>query len=297
MIQLGERIKQSGALIALSAASLSLFVSVIMFKIEIDAKASMLFLLVFSTTLTVYGLDRWLELRSAVCKKVRGSLKRVGSLSTNTGRWQAGIILFYAISLSISFLFANISVSVLVMISPLIVLIYSKDSPLMKGRNMLPVKRVPLLKSIYIALGWTFLAPFSMIYYQRWPTIGDIFFMGVLFVKLFIMTIVYDFKDIEIDRRELTWTLPLKLGGEYTKLSLQFLNLIASAACFVLIISGPYHFYAIVLVLMAPYQAIMISRCRPDASEWLYFGVCDLEQSIWLLGLLSMLWMVQLGII
>jgi 4-hydroxybenzoate polyprenyltransferase len=154
-----------------------------------------------------------------------------------------------------------------------------------------------LLKSIYIAAGWTFMGVFALMYYQRWPRTSDIIFICFLFVKLFIMTVVYDIKDLAQDSKEGTWTIPLYLGVKETNLLLHGLNLLATAGIFALIIDWGYNYYAIILVLLAIYQTIMIDLCKKGASEWVYFGMCDLEQFIWLLGLMSMRWMVQCGYI
>jgi hypothetical protein len=68
---------------------------------------------------------------------------------------------------------------------------------------------------------------------------------------------------------------------------LQGLNAIATVGFISLVVGVRYTTDALVLVPLALYQALLLPMCREGASEWVYLGLCDLEQVVWLLALLA----------
>ena len=287
MSSFGDRVKRSAILIALSSASLSIFLSIVMLHVALDGRAMLLFLTVMVTTLTVYGIDRWLE----AWAPGRGRMADVGSRADALPRgplrrWMGALVGLYMGSLALAAL-AGVWPAVLVAISPLIVLSYSKDSPLYGERFRYAIKRIPLAKDLYIAAGWTFLGPFALIFFGRGPTAQDLAFLVLMFVKLFVMAVLYDFKDEDADRRDGTWTLQVRLGRSRSMTILQWLNAIATVGFIGLVVGIHYTTDALVLVPLALYQALLVPMCRAGASEWVYYGLCDLEQVVWLLALLA----------
>jgi 4-hydroxybenzoate polyprenyltransferase len=287
MSSFGYRVKRSAILIALSSASLSIFLSIVMLHVALDGRAMLLFLTVMVATLTVYGIDRWLE----AWAPGRGRMADGGSQADALPRgplrlWMGALVGLYMGSLALAAL-AGVWPVVLVAIAPLIVLSYSKDSPLYGERFRYAIKRIPLAKDLYIAAGWTFLGPFALIFFGRGPTAQDLAFLVLMFVKLFVMAVLYDFKDEDADRRDGTWTLQVRLGRPRSMTILQWLNAIATVGFIGLVVGVHYTTNALVLVPLALYQALLIPLCRAGASEWVYLGLCDLEQVVWLLALLA----------
>jgi 4-hydroxybenzoate polyprenyltransferase len=278
----GENIKWSSIVLSFSAASLCIFDAIIMLNANIDKRALLLFVIVFTMTLTVYGIDRWLEVRAK-----NSELDMNRSLGAHRLHWLSILILIYIFSLLLA-VFTNIYVTLLVAGSPLIILFYSKDSPFYNARFKFAIKSIPFLKSFYISAGWTFLGPFAYIYYEKLPAALDVVFLGLLFIKLFIMTVAYDFKDIENDQKDGTWTLPVNLGTRKTTLILHTLNFLATIGFVLLVIILNYNPLALVFIPLVFYQSVMILMSRKEAPEWVYYGFNDLEQFVWLLVLLTM---------
>jgi 4-hydroxybenzoate polyprenyltransferase len=274
-------------MIALSSASLSIFLSIIMLRTALDGRAGLLFLIVMSATLTVYGIDRWLEAWAPSRGRRAGDGPRADALPRGPLRlWLGALVCLYLLSLALTAL-SSVGIVAIVALSPLIVLAYSKDSPLFGERFRVAIKRIPLAKDLYIAAGWTFLGPLALIYYGRGPTAQDVAFLGLMYVKLFVMAVLYDFKDEAVDRRDGTWTLQVRLGRSQTMALLQWLNAIATVGLVGLVVGLHYTTDVLVLVPLALYQALLIPMCRVGASEWVYLGLCDLEQVVWLLALLA----------
>jgi 4-hydroxybenzoate polyprenyltransferase len=287
MSSLGERVKRSAILIALSSASLAIFLSIIMLRTALDGRAALLFLIVMSATLTVYGIDRWLEAWAPGRGRAAGDGPRSDALPRSTLRlWLGALLGLYLLSLALAAL-ASVRIVALVALSPLIVLLYSKDSPVYGERFRVAIKRIPLAKDLYIAAGWTLLGPLALLFYGQGPTAQDVAFLGLMFVKLFVMAVLYDFKDEDADRRDGTWTLQVRLGRSRTMTILQWLNAIATVGFIGLVVGAHYTTDVLVLVPLAIYQALLVPMCREGASDWVYLGLCDLEQVVWLLALLA----------
>jgi 4-hydroxybenzoate polyprenyltransferase len=99
------------------------------------------------------------------------------------------------------------------------------------------------------------------------------------------MAVVYDFKDINSDRSAGVRTLPIVIGEDSSKLVLHTLNTVATVLILVLVYFGLLPFLGVVFVPAFIYQFFMIRLVRRDASEWVYFILCDLEQFFWLVFL------------
>ncbi|MBM4250012.1 MAG: hypothetical protein FJ149_11420 [Euryarchaeota archaeon] len=268
-----QALYHSGVLLALSAASLALLCPVLLY----DTWSAGYFIMVFLVTYSVYGLDRLAgieEDRASHPERVR-FLER--------WRWP------FTASVALAFLgaagLAALSgwVTLLLPLAPAAVVLYSGSLSERFFRLRGPdLKRYFLVKDAAIASGWAFLLPLSAFYLDRPLGAGALLFGAPLFVKLFVMASIYDFKDIDSDRRAGVRTLPVVLGERQSRRLLQALNAGASAAILALVAAGLVSTLAVIFVPAAVYTAFLIHLSRREAPAWVFFVVADLEQFFWL---------------
>jgi 4-hydroxybenzoate polyprenyltransferase len=110
-------------------------------------------------------------------------------------------------------------------------------------------------------------------------------FLIPLLMKLFVMAVAYDFKDISSDKNAGVRTLPVVMGEDSSKLVLHILNAVATVLILLFIYLGLLPFLGVIFVPAFIYQFLMIHLVRKDAPGWVYFLICDLEQFFWLVFL------------
>jgi len=263
--------------IALSAASMAVFFSILFFKIF----SLTYFLIIFLLTYAVYGMDRLASLEEDRLSHP----ERACFLQRN--RW--GFALSTVLAFSASFLLAAVTsgwVAVLIPIAPIAVIFYSGNlSQKVLGTRRPQLKKYFIVKDVTIASGWAFLLVVTSVYAGRSIRTGEWLFLVPLLMKLSVMAAVYDFKDIDSDRRTRIRTLPIVVGEDTTKLVLHTLNAVATVMILLLVYFGFLPLLGVVFVPAFVYQFFMIHLVRKDASEWIYLVLCDLEQFFWLIFL------------
>lgn len=263
-------------LLSLSAASMALFFSILFFRVL----SPTYFLVVFLLTYAVYGMDRLVSLEEDRLSHP----ERTRFLQQN--KWP------FAVSTALAFLgsllLASSSgwVAALIPIAPLAVMFYSGNLPQKVLRTRRPnLKQRFIIKNICIASGWAFLLLVTSFYLGRPMSTGTWLFLVPLLMKLFVMAVAYDFKDISSDKNAGVRTLPVVMGEDGSKLVLHILNAVATVLILLFIYLGLLPFLGVVFVPAFIYQFFMISLVREDAPGWVYFIICDLEQFFWLVFL------------
>jgi len=181
---------------------------------------------------------------------------------------------------------SNLMFAALLPVAPLAVIAYSGDLSQKLLRTRKPnVKQYFIIKDVAISSGWSFLLFTTSVFLSR-PVLSEqwIFLMPLL-MKLFVMAVAYDFKDISSDRKGGVRSLPIVLGERPTKILLHFLNLLATIIIVVFIFLGLLPFMSVIFVPAFIYQFIMVEKVQQSAPDWVYFVLCDLEQFFWLLFL------------
>jgi len=262
-------------LLALSAASMALFFSIMFFKVV----SIVYFLVVFFLTYSVYGMDRLTSLEEDRLSHPERTL----FLQKNRQAFVASVVLSFSVSLTLSA--TSGWVVALIPIAPLAVMFYSGKLPKSVTFTKSPLKEQFVTKDICVASGWAFLLLVTAVYLNRPIQVGALLFLIPLLLKLFVMAVVYDFKDIKSDRSSGFLTLPVKLGEKPTKLVLHALNATATILILLLIIFGLIPFLALVFIPAFIYQLVVIQKVSQEAPGWVYFVLCDLEQFFWLVFL------------
>lgn len=263
-------------LLALSAASMALFFSILLFRVL----SITYFLVVFFLTYAVYGMDRMASLGEDRLSHP----ERTRFLEQN--RWPFAVSVVLAFSGSLLLAVASGWVAALIPIAPIAVMFYSGKLPRKAMRTRRPhLKELFVIKDICIASGWAFLLPVTSVYLSRPMGTGAWLFLIPLLLKLFVMAVAYDFKDIDSDRLSGVRTLLTVMGEDFSKLVLHILNTMATIFILLLIYFGLLPLLGVVFVPAFIYQFFMIYLVRKDAPEWVYFIFCDLEQFFWLVFL------------
>ena len=262
--------------LALSASSMALFFSILFFKVL----SLTYFFLVFLLTYAVYGMDRMASLEEDRLSHP----ERTRFLQRNRWAFTVSIVLAFLSS----FLLAAASgwVAALVPIAPIAVIFYSGNlSQKVLGTRKPNLKQYFIIKDFVIASGWAFLLLVTSIYLGRPMEAGQWLFLIPLLMKLFVMAVVYDFKDINSDRRAGVRTLPVVMGEDSSKLVLHILNTVATVLIMLFIYFGLLPLLGVIFIPAFIYQFLMVRLVRKDAPGWVYFILCDLEQFFWLVFL------------
>jgi len=263
-------------LLSLSAASMALFFSILFFRVL----STTYFLVVFLLTYAVYGMDRIGSLEEDRLSHP----ERTRFLQQNKWPFAVSIVLAFLGSL----LLAATSgwVVALVPIAPLAVMIYSGNLPKKVFRSRRPsLRQCLIIKNICIASGWAFLLLVTSFYLGHPMSTGSWLFLVPLLMKLFVMAVAYDFKDISSDKNAGVRTLPVVMGEIGSKLVLHLLNAVATVLILLFIYLGLLPFLGVVFVPAFVYQFLVISLVREKAPGWVYSIICDLEQFFWLVFL------------
>jgi 4-hydroxybenzoate polyprenyltransferase len=263
-------------LLAMSAASMALFFSILFFRVL----SLTYFLIVFLLTYAVYGMDRLASLEEDRLSHP----ERTRFLQQN--KWPFAVSTVLAFFGSLLLAATSGWVVALIPIAPLAVMFYSGNLFQKVLRTRGPhLKQRFIIKNICIASGWAFLLFVTSVYLGRPMSIGMGLFLIPLLMKLFVMAVAYDFKDISSDRNAGVRTLPVVMGEDGSKLVLHILNVVATVLILLLIYLGLLPFLGVIFVPAFIYQFLMIHLVRKDAPGWVYFLICDLEQFFWLVFL------------
>jgi 4-hydroxybenzoate polyprenyltransferase len=274
-----------GLMIALSTSSMSTVFSVLF----LSTISIPLFFCIFLATYTFYAIDRVVGIE--IDKVSHPDRSRF----LNMYRTEMYIIILLAIVGSISItVMVSIQLALLVALALPVALLYSGG--LSRGSQMghaFGIKRVPFLKDVFIAGGWTFLLPFTFIF-QNAPMKTEHWFFAVpLFLKLFVMAVIYDYKDIDSDMRSGVRTLPTIMGENRTKTILHLLNSIATVLILILIGLGAISVLGMIFVPAFFYQGLNIQLLHRDAPDWVYYVLADLEQFFWLVYIVLWGWILE----
>jgi 4-hydroxybenzoate polyprenyltransferase len=263
----------TGIILSLNAASLATVCTVLAF----GEWSAGYFLMVFLITYAVYGLDRL----TGIDEDLASQPERARFLKN----WRRPFGASIALSFLGAFLLAAARgwVAALVPVAPAVIAAYSGNLSERVFHFRGPdLKRYFLVKDAAIASGWAFLLPLGALYLGRPMGTGAWIFLLPLFVKLFVMASIYDFKDIDSDRKAGVRTLPVVLGEKKSRAVLHVLNAAATAGMIALVAAGILPFVGLIFVPAFLYAAVLIHLSRRDAPGWVFFVVADLEQFFWL---------------
>lgn len=273
-----EAISCSGIVIAFSSsASVALFSLVLYGSVQ-----PILLSIVFMITMGVYIMDRVL----GVEKDRTDHPERCDFVCNNRCGLILACIILTTMAVALGFM-QSFVFGVLTMFAPLIVYLYSRES---KGREI-SIKKIPYVKGMVIAAGWTALVLVACIYNNSAFGVAAFLFSIGVFGKYYVMAVLYDFKDMSSDKANGVPTLPNMFGEKNTKVYLHIINTLSTVWVSALSYTGILPKIGYVFIPAFFYQAMLIRTVSKDAPNWVYYTLCDLEQVVWLfLALVAIVW-------
>ena len=262
-----EILGQTGLIIALSSTSAVAVFSWI-FYLPFDLR---LLTIVFMLTVGSYAIDRLIDARKDKVKNV--------NKDNNITQYKSSIMLLIIITLIIGIILAfskSFIFGILSVLAPIFVFLYSFE-PNKKTKS---IKKIPYLKDIVIAAGWTALVLVVLVYNQIFINLAVIFFSVGVLGKFFVMAVLYDFKDISMDLKNEIRTLPNTIGERNTKTILYIINTLATIWIIILVYTGKISTVGYIFLPAWGYQTLLIWLVSQQAPLWIYYVLCDLEQVI-----------------
>lgn len=259
----------TGILIALSSTSSVIVFSWLFFQtMKID-----LAIVIFLITIGNYCLDRMTG-----AEKDKTDHPGRSEFFINYRRF---FIIFSALTLSLGILLAflhSLIFGALALLTPVIVILYSFEFENVKTS----IKKIPYVKDIIIAGGWTALILVVIIYNNSMFAVGALYFTIGIFGKFYVMAVLYDFKDINSDRKDNIRTLPNSFGEQSTKYLLNVINIFSTIWIIALVYYGIISEIGYLFIPACLYQTLLIGFVNENAEDWVYYIFCDLEQVVWL---------------
>ena len=137
-------------------------------------------------------------------------------------------------------------------------------------------KKIVAFKNIYVSFVWALLVVFLFYYYSYPLTSSALLITTFIFVKIFIIQILFDVRDVEGDRKKGLLTVPVVMGNQKEFNLLKNLN----GATMLMICYGlyfhliPIFSFAILLaILYSFYNIEKIRACKNDHSYYLLAAV------------------------
>ncbi|WP_048198638.1 UbiA family prenyltransferase [Methanocella arvoryzae] len=148
-------------------------------------------------------------------------------------------------------------------------------------------KYVPAFKNLLVASEWG--ATIALLYglsYNSYTSALTLTFTAFVFLKLFILTVFYDIKDIESDKKRRLKTVPVMLG--YTN-TLRFLT-IMTILSWVILVMGTFLFnlpkLSLFLIPLSAFVFVAIGAMKSNGGKpSKYDLLVSLEYVVWPLGI------------
>lgn len=247
--------------VSVAVASLAIF-SYLSNNLEIDWSYIMF---LFFSTMSLYALHRII---GDIIRKVKDENKREEPLKY--------IYIFIITISTILSLYSYLSLNQVAQINLILPIIMSIAyiSPIFNQKRL---RDLPLIKIFMIAISWAILCVYiplinadSNINYSLISRITSMMFF------VFALTIPFDIRDFEIDKRTNTITIPIKYGIlPSVRIAHISLILIISTSMIFLKTSTLDPIYEIVMIISAIIVAPFISRTRPNSPMFYVSGLIE----------------------
>ncbi len=221
-----------------------------------------LLLFVFGSTLLVYNAHNYFKVRKRISTQ-----RNTWNLSNTFNIICWGAVGFILTSVFVFHLHRN-GIALLIILT---VLTLSYSYPLLRfNRSRVALKSMGILKPFLLSLVWvavTFLLPIVEL---AIPLSPELVLRGAIrWIFILILCILFDIKDIQVDREKGIRTFPVLLGTRLLALLHRVINgviLLLAAAFFYF----DRHLFYIVQILAFLLLKIMLRRIRPNKSELFY---------------------------
>lgn len=261
-----NKFRSNKSLFLLVGSALSIFFAGILLHERISLFPLILKIIsVISITSFIYSFNDVLDNGISFTKKIFFNLR-------------LGIAFFITLAIGSYFYIHEPYSAIILSIIFIVGTIYSLGIPLFFLE--LKLKRVFVLKNIFIGAGWAFL----LLYGSGSPhqPIIQITFLFI-FLQVFIGSIMRDLNDIHDDKSNGVITFPIKLGEEKTYYSLQLLNLLSFILIFIPTILGFFPISLnIVLLFVCFWRSSILILAKKSEEKELYLQTFNLLSCFWI---------------
>ena len=147
------------------------------------------------------------------------------------------------------------------------------------------LKRVFIVKNLTVALALTF--PVLIVVAAEWPVqMYWILLWGVVFIALFINTVIFDIKDVGGDAAHGIQTIPLRLGVRYTRIFCYGLLAMAALLTVALLSRDPIF---LALLPFFAYIGIYTAAAPARNAPWWYYGIFVDGEMLFLLAVILLM--------
>jgi 4-hydroxybenzoate polyprenyltransferase len=210
---------------------------------------------------------------------------RSAALGRRRARHMVQGALAFAAALVVTGLRAGWGAAAALFLFPLAVALYGTPllGRLTRGR-LRRLKDIPCFKAFYTATCWGAYPLFGHVFLGTQELAPTLWFCGFLMLRMFVNTVLCDFKDLERDQAEGVRTLPLALGLAPALAVLRWVNFASLILLCGATLAGALPAWTMALGLVVPYARALFRRVgQPGADVTFLCEVgADGEFSLWL---------------
>lgn len=141
----------------------------------------------------------------------------------------------------------------------------------------LGIKRVFLVKNLFVGFAWAVIPLGVGVYYERLFALEVLFLAAHVGAMITVAAAVFDIKDIEGDREQGIDTLPTAVGPRRTRLAAQAANALVAAVVVAVVAVGVLDARYLVLLAFHGYVGCYIPFASRDRGPLFYGGIVDGE--------------------
>jgi 4-hydroxybenzoate polyprenyltransferase len=160
------------------------------------------------------------------------------------------------------------------------------------GLYTLGVKRVFLVKNLFVGFAWAVIPLGVGVYYEQLLTREVLFLAVYVGIMITIAAAIFDIKDIEGDRNEGIATIPTAFGPRWTRIVAQLANGLVAAGVVTLVAVGVLDARFLVLLAFHAYVGCYIPFASRDRGPLFYGGIVDGEHVFLAALVLALEWLV-----
>jgi 4-hydroxybenzoate polyprenyltransferase len=234
------------------------------------------FFIVFAAAMFVYTLNRFTDI-----EEDRENVPRRAAFVERYGLfWLALGVCLYAGAIAIAFALGVPGAGYLLL--PLIVILLYTFG----------VKRIFLVKNLFVGFAWALIPLGVGMYYQQLWTLEIVFLGLYIGAMITIAAAVFDIKDIDGDREQGISTVPTAFGPRWTRIAAQVANVAVAAILVTLIALGVLEIRFLVLLAFHGYVGCYIPFAGRDRGPLFYGGIVDGEHVFLAALILALEWAV-----
>ncbi|MDG5760446.1 UbiA family prenyltransferase [Natronococcus sp. A-GB1] len=160
------------------------------------------------------------------------------------------------------------------------------------GLYTLGIKRVFLVKNLFVGFAWAVIPLGVGVYYEQLLAREVLFLAAYIGAMITIAAAIFDVKDIEGDREEGIATIPTAFGPRWTRIVAQLANVVVAVVVVAVVAAGVLDTRFLVLLAFHGYVGCYIPFASRDRGPLFYGGIVDGEHVFLAALVLALEWLV-----